>query len=420
MQVITVGVSHKTAPVEVRERLALLPEELPPALEALGRLMPEGAILTTCNRTEVYAITEDARQAEALAAFLASVHGLDLDALRPSLYRYEQEQAVQHLFSVACGIDSMILGETEIMGQVRGALVAASEAERVSKTLSRLFHHALRTGRRARVETAISRHGLSVSYAAVQMARQVFGGLERCRVLVISAGEAGKLTAKTLRDSGAAEVGVANRTRPRAAALAQELGGRVVEFEAIGPALADFDIVISATASARYVLPADLVARAMERRAGRPLCLIDIAVPRDVDPESRKIPGVYLYDIDDLEAVTLASRAEREREVAKVEVIVAEETARFMAWLQGLHAVPVIKALRQRAEALRVRELEKALGRLQDLSPEERAQVEALSHAITRKLLHDPIVALKKTGKGKGHIEAARELFALDSGEGQG
>jgi glutamyl-tRNA reductase len=399
----------------VRERLALLPEELPPVLAALGRRALEGAILSTCNRTEVYAVCPDAQAAApGLVELLASVRGLAPDDIQPYVYRHGQEAAVRHLFAVASGIDSMILGETEIMGQVRGALVAASEAGQVGKTLSRLFHHALRTGRRARVQTAISRHGLSVSYAAVQMARQVFGGLECCRVLVISAGEAGKLTAKTLKDSGAGEIGVANRTRERAAALAQELGGRVVGFEAVGEVLEDYDIVISATASPQYVLPAGTVARAMERRAGRPLCLVGIAVPRDIDPESRTVPNVYLYDIDDLEAVSLDNRAERQRAVVKVQAIIDEEVARFMAWLRGLEAVPSIKALRHKAEALRLRELERSMAKLRHLAPEDRARIDALTQAITRKLLHDPIVALKREGKSKGHIDAARELFALD------
>ena len=413
MQIVAIGLNHKTAPVEVRERVALLEEELPSALRELSRFAPEGAIISTCNRTELYACAPGAGVGvHRLQEFLADYHRLSLDGLRPFLYSYSQEEAARHLFGVASGIDSMILGETEVLGQVRDALVAASSAGMVGVPLSRLFHAALRTGRKAREQTGISRHAVSVSSAAVETARQLFNGLERCRVLVISAGEAGKLTAKSLRDGGAADIGVANRSPARAVALAQELGGRAVDFEGIGEALVDYDIVISATASARFVLPAQTVADAMARRDGRPLCLIDIAVPRDVDPESRKIEGVYLYDIDDLEAVSLANMAERSKAVTQVQRVVDGEVHRFMDWLRSLEAVPVIKSLRGKAELLRQRETDKSLRKLRHLPAEDRERVEALTKAIVRKLLHDPILSLK--GQGKGYIDAARELFRLE------
>ncbi|MEE9285682.1 MAG: glutamyl-tRNA reductase [Dehalococcoidia bacterium] len=415
MQIVAIGVNHKTAPVEVRERLALVPEELPAALVALGRLAPEAAILSTCNRTELYAAGQDADATTgALVTFLERHHRLPSQEIEPFLYRYVQLDAVRHLFGVASGIDSMILGETEILGQVRSAMVAASEAGQVGKILSRLFHRALNTGRKARVRTGISRHAVSVSYAAVQMARHVFGGLERCRVLVISAGEAGKSTAKVLRDQGAQEIGVANRTRERATALARELRGRIVDFDGIGAALVDFDIVISATASARFVLSADVVRQAMEQRDGRPLCLIDIAVPRDIDPESQHIPDVYLYDIDDLEAIALINRDQRRREVGKVMEIIGEEAQRFMGWLGGLEAVPAIKSLRSKADGIRRQELETSLRKLQHLPPQDRQRIDILTKAITRKLLHDPIVALKSQDKSKGSIDSIRALFDLD------
>ena len=414
-QIVAIGVNHRTAPVDVRERLALVPEELPVALKALGRVAPEAAILSTCNRTELYAVAEDGEvTADRLVEFVVAYHRLAPREIEPFLYRHIGDEAVRHLFGVASGIDSMILGETEILGQVRAALVAASEAGQVGKVLSRLIHRALNTGRKARSQTGISRHALSVSHAGVQMARQVFGGLERCRVLVISAGEAGKITAKILRDSGAREIGVANRTKDRAAALARELGGRTVDFDAIGPALVDFDIVISATASAQFVLPAGMVAQAMDRRAGRPLCLIDIAVPRDIDPDSRRIPNVFLYDIDDLESIAMTNRDQRQREVGKVQQIVDEETRRFAAWLDGLEAVPIISSLRGKADRIRRRELDTTLRKLQHLPEEDRARIEVLTKAITRKLLHDPIIALKNQEKGKGSIETVRELFGLD------
>jgi glutamyl-tRNA reductase len=418
MEIVAVGVNHRTAHVEVRERLAMVREELPEAHRALWRIVPSGVILSTCNRTEVYGLSEDGLQgSRQIGDFLAAFHQVPQGELAPYLYSYEGAEAVRHLFSVASGIDSMILGETEILGQVREALVTASMTGPVSLTLSRLFHHAMRTGRRARVETEISRHALSVSHAAVQMAKQVFDGLAQCRVLVISAGEAGKLTAKSLRDAGAKEIGVANRTRDRAAALAAELGGRVVDFEALGEALIDYDIVISATASARFVIPAEMVNRAMEHRGDRALCLIDIAVPRDIDPASRKVRNVYLYDIDDLEAISLANRKRRQKEVGKVESIVREETDRFMEWASSLDAVPVIATLREKADAIRTREVAKAMRKLGHLSQSDREQVEALAAALTRKLLDDPINVLREQGQNKEYIDSAKQLFRLEETE---
>ncbi len=414
LSIVGVGINHRTAPVEVRERVTLVEEELSEALDLLRRYVPSGAILSTCNRTEVYSIAPPAAGGrDTLSRFLSDCHRIPSGELNPYLYGYDGRDVVEHLFGVACGIDSMVLGETEIMGQVRDALAAASDAGMVRTPLSRLFHDALRTGRTARERTAISRHTVSVSHAAVQMARQVFSGLEHCRVLVISAGEAGNLTAKSLRNHGAGEIGVANRTRERAAALAEELGGRPVDYESIGPALLDFDIVISATASARYVLPRSMVEEAVQGRAGRPLCLIDIAVPRDVDPESRLIEGVYLYDIDDLEAVSLAGLEERRKAVGDVQQIIDGETQRFMAWFSTLEAVPVIKGLQRKAEEARLRELEKTLGKLRHLSPEDRDRVEALSKALVKRILHDPILSLKADGQTKGYIEAVRDLFSL-------
>lgn len=415
MEILTIGVNHTSAPVEVREKLALLPEELPQALAALGQHLPGALILSTCNRTEIYAtVMKIEAGLKEVEAFFRDYHHLEPEKLAPYLRQYRNEEAVRHLFAVASGIDSMVLGETEVLGQVGDALGVASEQGRVGKSLVRLFHHALRTGRRARTETGISRHALSVSSAAVQVARKVFDGLGQSRVLVISAGEAGKLTAKTLKDEGVARIGVANRTRAKAEALAGELGGEVVGFDSVPAALMEYDIVISATASAHFVISADMVGRAMERRGGRQLCLVDIAVPRDIDPECRQIAGVHLYNIDDLEAVTLANRAQREREKEKVEVIISDEVARYIEWQRDLDVVPVIVALQQKVEAVRQRELEKSLRKLEHLAPEDVKRIEDLTSALTRKLLHDPILTLKEQDGSKEFIESARELFRLN------
>jgi glutamyl-tRNA reductase len=408
-------VNHRTAPVEVRERVMLLQDDLPRALALLKRAELEGAILSTCNRTEVYAVTSTPEEGiRAAVSCLAEANGLAPAEIEPYVYRLSQKGAVSHLFAVASGIDSLVLGETEILGQVRSALIAASEAGTVGVPLSRLFHAALRTGRMAREQTGISRHAASVSSAGVQLARQVFGGLEQCRVLVISAGEAGALTARCLKDAGAATISVANRTRSKAEELAEELGGRALEFAGIPSALAEHDVVISATASSRFVLHRDAVAAAMDRRAGRPLCLIDIAVPRDIDPDSRSVKNVHLFDIDDLEAVSLLGMQERRNAVADVERIVEAEAERFLQWLSTTEAMPVVRDLIEKAEALRRRELEKSLAKLGHLSPEDRDRIDMLTKALVRKLLHDPIAEIKAEGPRAGALDAARKLFRLE------
>ncbi|MBF8299232.1 MAG: glutamyl-tRNA reductase [Dehalococcoidia bacterium] len=393
----------------------VLEEEVSSVAKDLKGHVSEGAILSTCNRTEVYAtVPEQAAGLIAVKDFLARSSGLAVEGLEPFLYTHSQEHAVRHLFAVASGIDSLILGESGILWQVRDALVRSSEAGMVAIPLSRLFHSALRTGRLAREQTAISRHAASVSSAGVQMARKVFGGLEQCKVLVISAGEAGSLTARCLRDAGALEIGVANRTMARAVDLATELGGRTVDFDDIPRRLVDFDVVISATASSGYVIYKDSVARAMDARGGRPLCLIDIAVPRDIDPESRNVANVYLYDIDDLEAVSLSGMRERQNAVANVQRIVDEETGRFMQWFDTLEATPVIRALHEKTEHIRERELRKTMTKLGHLSPQDQSHIEALTKALASKLLHDPITSLKGQAQA-GNIDAARRLFRLDA-----
>ena len=415
MNIVVVGINHKTAPVEVRERLAMVSDELPGAIKTLNRHVTDGAILSTCNRSEVYAVAETPEIGyERLTGFLTRYHRVPQAEIESYLYRHADEDAFRHLFEVASGIDSMILGETEILGQVRDALSACTTADMIDSTIPRLFHHALRTGRRARTETRISQHAASVSSAAAQMARSVFGGLDQCRVLVISAGEAGKLAAQCIKDAGAADLAVANRTRSRAEALAQELGARTIDFEDIQTVLPDYDIVISATAAGKLVLPLEAITRATERRNGRPLCLIDIAVPRNVDPDSRKLPNVHLFDIDDLEAVSLANLGLRKKEVPKVRAIIEEEVKRFNGWYRGLEVAPTIASLQQKIETIRRDEVERRMRKLTHLSAKDRNQIIAMTKAITAKLLHEPTMVLKEQGQRKGYVEAVQAIFHLD------
>ena len=418
MSIVAVGISHKSAPIEVRERLAIVPARLKDALASIGDYLPEAVILSTCNRVEVYASASSADVGTKHAAdFLAEFTGTTRGWAEPYLYEYRGTEAIRHLFRVACGLDSMALGESEILGQVRDAMVSASEAERLGAALTKLFHRGLRVGRAARTRTGISRHALSVSTAGVERARVVLGGLGGSRVLVISAGEAGKLAAKSLRDAGAAEIGVANRTRSRAAALAEILGGHVVDFDNIAAVAHSYDVVISATAAEGYVLDAATVEAAMVRREGRPMCLIDLAAPRDIDPRCREVANVFLYDVDDLKAVTEDNRAARDREAGLVEAIIEEAVLEYEEWVRARGAGEVVKQIQGRAETIRKRELEKSLRKLGGLSDEERERVETLTRALTRKLLHDPSAVLKARGEDEGVLETARALFRLDTSQ---
>ena len=413
-----IGVNHRTAPIEQREPLAFSSAELPAALTRLRVDAGGGVILSTCNRTELYVATAaDAGQGEALIGLLMSLKRLQESIYPGRFYLLRHDEAVRHLYRVASGIDSLVLGEAQILGQVREALAAANKAGSLNGLLSRLFHTAIAVGKRARSETHISRYARSVSSTAVALAKQTFGHLDQRTVLVISAGSTGKLAAKSLANSGAARILVTNRTYSRGQELAQRLGGHAIPFQRLPEALADADIVISATGAHRFVLGPAEVAAATAGRNGRSLLLIDIAVPRDIDPAVRRIPGVQLFDIDDLQAVAETNPEGRQREVARVEGIVQEEVDRFLAWWRSLDVVPVIAALRQQAEAIRRRELDKALRRLPALGPQEQQRIEAMTAAIVNKMLHEPIARLKAGGDARRYLEAIQELFGLPGGQ---
>lgn len=408
--VTCVGINHNTSPVEERERLAFTKAELHEALTSLGERLNGAAILSTCNRTELYT-TAKAGEGEALVEVLNGLKDAAIDAKH--FYVLQHTEAVRHLYRVASGIDSMVLGESQILGQVREAMSAATAAETLNGTLSHVFHWAIATGKRARTETNIGRHAVSVSSAAVALARKSLGDLENKTVLVISAGSMGKLAARALAQQAGSRILVANRTKERAADLASQLGpeAEALDMDHLREALAVADIVISGTSSEHFILGPAEVRPVMARRNGRGLLFIDIAVPRDIDPAVRSLQGVHLCDIDDIEAVTSEGWSGRQAEVENVEAIVAEEVARFEEWWESLDVVPVISALRERAEAIRRKELERTLSRLPDLDDESRARIEAMTEAIVKKMLDRPIARLKD-GADKGlYIEALEDLF---------
>ena len=413
MTILAVGLNHRTAPLQVRDRVAISREELEGAQRALRDRLGQGVILSTCNRLEVYSVAQSTESgAQGLVEYLTSYHAMGHQELAPYLYVHDHEAAVRHLYRVASGLDSMILGEAEILGQVRHAFAVATQQGLTDGTLLRLFHQALHVGKRSRTETRIGRNALSVSRAGVELARRAFHDLAGKCVLVIGLGEAGKLAARALADAGAREISVANRTYKRALEAAVELGGVAVPFERLGDALEAADILVTSTDAPGYLLTPEMIAQARDH-AERTLFIIDIAVPRDVDPNVGDLPGVHLYDIDDLESVSETNRRERAREARKVEAIVDGEVDRFMEWLSSLDTVPTVAALRKRAEAIRAREVARLLKRLPDLLDEERQPLEAFSRALVRKILHDPITNLKRNRQPEqGNV--VRELFNLD------
>ncbi len=369
MIILTVGLSHKTAPVEVRERLAFPSEALSSGLAALKAYVAEGVILSTCNRTEVYGLVGHASTgAASIRRFLADFHRVPQAEFEPYLYTLEHLAAVRHLFAVASGLDSMVLGEHQILGQVRQALDAARTDGTAGPVLDGLFRHAVHTGKRARAETEIGRSPISVGSVAVALARQVLGSLAGRTVLVVGAGKMGEVTFRALREAGADRLLVVNRTFSRAAALAAQLGGRALAWRNLSAGLEAADIVVTSAGSTRPLIRPRLVSSVLSRRSGRPLVFVDIAVPRNVDPAVRGLSGAVVYDIDDLEALCAANRRGREQEVGRVEAIIAEEVESFTEWWRGRQVLPTILALRRRAEAIREAELRRAFRRLGGLS----------------------------------------------------
>jgi glutamyl-tRNA reductase len=417
MTLIVVGVSHHHTPLELRERLAFPPESLGSSLERLEEFAHEGVILSTCNRTEIYADVGHPRSGyEALLRFLADARDVPVDDLRASATMLPQLEAVRHLFRVSAGLDSMIIGEPQILGQIRSAFEAGRQHQALSATMSRLFEQALAVGKRVRTETDIARSAVSVSYAAVELAREVFGDLRGRTALVIGAGKMGELTVRTLKSHGVSRLIVGSRGLSNAQRLARRLGGDPCALDDIHDALRDSDIVISSTASGNHVLEAVDVERAMARRVDRSMLIVDIAVPRDVAPEAGDVSNVHLFNIDDLEDICSRNIESRRLELPQAEVLIEEEVSRFDAWRESREVTPLIRSLVSHAESIRQSELDRALARLSGLSERDRNVVQAMSVALVNKLLHDPITRLKAGSSehdSRVYARTVRDLFSL-------
>ncbi|MBU1273738.1 MAG: glutamyl-tRNA reductase [Proteobacteria bacterium] len=427
MKLHLVGLSHKSAPLEVRECLAPPPEALPTALRQCLDLpgVREALMISTCNRVEVLAATEDQVGQDELAAWLCAGRSLAPERIGEHLYRYQGAEAVSHLFRVASSLDSLVVGEPQILGQIKEAYRAATEAGTTRTVLNRLLHKTFQVAKRVRSETNIGGAAVSISFAAVELAKKIFDSLEGLSALVVGAGEMAELAVEHLMAQGVRRVLVANRTLERAMELARGWGGKAVGLGELGAVLGEVDIVIASTGSPQAVITAKMARAAVKARRGRPLFFIDIAVPRDVEHAVGELDGCYLYDIDDLTSVVEANRAGRAVEAAQAEHIVAEEVVKFTAWLAGLEAVPTISALAAKAEEIRTAELARTLKDLSELSPEQAAALDRLTQALAKKLVHDPIMFIKGASHDKSpdtmrqQLALVRRIFNLEENGGE-
>ena len=424
MHLFLLGVSHRTAPVDLRERLDFSSRDLGAAVEAVAARpsMAESVVLSTCNRSEIYVASEDpARARDELVAFLSDYHHVPAQAFQPHLFALENSAAVAHLFRVAAGLDSLVVGEPQILGQVKDAFQSAAGKRCVGPVLRHAFQWAFGVGKRVRTETALGEGAVSVSFAAVALARKIFGRLQGRRVLVIGAGEISSLTAQHLRAQGVGDIAITSRTHAHAETLAAEVGGTAVPWEGMITALGSAEIVLTATGSPRPIITRAQLEAVQGRRArSNPLFIIDVAVPRDVDPGVGDIEQVFLYNIDDLQSIVEENLSRRAAEVEHAESIVNEEVTKFMAWQRSRGAVPTVVALRQRFESIRRSELQRLEGKLGALSPEARARVDEVTRLIVEKLLLEPTEQLKALPDEEtqaAYTEAVSRLFKLQDEE---
>ncbi|MBP1739358.1 MAG: glutamyl-tRNA reductase [Deltaproteobacteria bacterium] len=424
IRIVNIGMNHETAPVELRECLAKDPAHADRALAMMRELscVKEGIFLSTCNRVEALFTTEQTEEAKnSIVDLLSGLGGMPSESLCSSLFTYEDRDAVRHIFRVASSLDSMVIGEPQILGQIKEAYASATKEKTTGVILNRLLHRAFHTAKRVRTETGIADAAVSVSYAAVELAKKIFYEFKGKKVLLIGAGEMAELAARHLLTQGVSAITVANRTFQKAVEVAQGFKGVPVSFEEIGTQLLEADIVISSTAAPGSVITHDQVKGSMKKRKNRPLFFIDIAVPRDVEPEVNDLENVYVYDIDDLKGIIQVNLSQREGEAVKAERIVEEEVIKFEQWLKTLEVVPTIVSLKEKAETIRQAELKKSLSGLGELSPLQIKSLETLTLSITEKILNDPILFLKQKADrplGKNYLDTARRLFRLDRENG--
>jgi glutamyl-tRNA reductase len=421
MNIILIGMNHKSAPLEIREKLSIACENNAKPIQEILKIpeVLEALYLSTCNRVEVLARVGHRDAAiKSLRGFIFSHGNLSEKELEKCIYVYSGEEAVRHLFRVASSLDSMVMGEPQILGQVKDAYRLCVDQNASGIILNRLLHHAFRTAKRVRTETGVANNAVSVSFAAVELAKKIFGSLKGKSTLLIGAGEMSELAARHLINQGVRKIVVANRTYERAVKLANDFHGTPAGFEQLEEKLQEADIVISSTGAPGYVITREMAAAALHRRKNRLMFLIDIAVPRDIDPEAGGIDNVYLYNIDDLQEVVDENLKGRLKEAQKAEDLVSEEVQKFTSWYHTLEAVPTIRELKDKMGNIMKGEMERAPSWIKSLGEEERKEIEILIASVLNKVLHDPITGLKEETKENGglsYIAAIRRLFKLDN-----
>ncbi len=426
MNIIVVGLSHKTASVEIREKVAFSPNQIEKPLNDLVTLddIIEGVIVSTCNRVEIYATTRDIAGGIArIKRFLADHHRIPFETLEPHLYSYHSEAAIRHVFRVASSLDSMVVGEPQILGQIKTSYGYAAEYKSSGIILNRFLHKAFSVAKRVRTETKIASSAVSVAFAAVELAKKILGDLSDKTVMLIGAGEMCELAAKHFMNSGARGVMVTNRTFEKAERLADEFDGEAVRFEELFEHLHRADIILSSTGAPHVIIGPKEVEEVVRRRKFKPMFFIDIAVPRDIDPKVDELENAYLFTVDNLQEIVQANLAQRNREAEKAEEIINQEIGQFYKWLSSLEVTPTIVALRTRFDEIRRAELDKTLSGWKELTPEAEKRLEALTMAMMNKLLHTPTAVLKKAGQGGRvdlYVDALRQLFDLEASQHEG
>ncbi|MDI6744702.1 MAG: glutamyl-tRNA reductase [Thermodesulfovibrionales bacterium] len=422
MNILVVGLNHKTADVDVREKLAFNGQKLEEGLIRIKSIsgIKEAVILSTCNRVEIYTVVNNSAAAhESIKNFISEFHGIDRSALETPLYAYEGINAVRHVFRVASSLDSMVVGEPQILGQIKDAFDFSLQKKTTGILLNKLMKKTISVAKRIRTETKIAENAVSISFAAVELAKKIFTDLSTKSFMLLGAGDMAELAARHLMSNGVKDVLVANRTYESGEKLAKEFNGRAVRFEDFMHEMVNTDIVICSTGASKYVLMKEQMQKVMKERRHKPVFIIDIAVPRNIDPEINNIDNVYLYDVDDLHGIVDTNRLERQKEAEKAEEIIAEEIETFQKWLSSLDSVPTIVALRDRADAIKKEEIEKLLNKLPALGEKERDAIECMASTIINKLTHPPTTALKEGPEDRDILIAAiRKLYGLDEKEG--
>lgn len=417
---VIVGVNHKTTPVEIRERLAFSTKNIEDSLERLLGYpeIVENIIISTCNRVEIYARVNNIEKGiERLKKFICDYHQVPVEELENYFYCFRNQQTIEHLFRVSSSLDSMVIGEPQILGQVKEAYIQAKHHRSTGQILNQLFEKAFNVAKKIREETGIAESAVSISYAAVELAKKIFEDLENHTIMLIGTGEMAELAARHLISYGVKTVYVASRTYERAASLAKELNGSAMDFDDFKKEMHKADIIISSTGAPKFILHKEAVQEAIHQRKNKPMFFIDIAVPRDIAPDVNELENVYLYDIDDLQTVVEANIKEREKEAEIAMDIIQSEVSKFINWISALDAVPTIVSLRREAEKIRAREMAKTIGKMNHLSREDQDALHSMTHSIVNKILHKPTVNLKKkvlSSEGHTYLKAIRHLFHLD------